>query len=198
MKEKEIWKEIPGFSGCFASNLGRIKTEDRYIEFECSGRIVKRLAEGKIVNQRNHSSGYLAVNLHKNGKRQTFLVHRLIALTFLGQSENLTVNHIDGDKKNNKVENLEWITIQENVKKFFERNLDIHPKESRKKSSDSFFKMILKKTFGDVKGIKIDGSDLVFEDIPTLADFLCAENKKIYRALKSNKEFRGLTFTILK
>lgn len=129
MEELEIWKEIPGFDECFASNLGNIKTLDRTIEYSCGEKIVKRFVPGKIVNKRLMSKGYLAVFLHKDGVRQTFLVHRLVAITFLGNNSGLTVNHKDGNKLNNHISNLEWLSLEENIKHY---NEELKPKKGFK------------------------------------------------------------------
>lgn len=80
-----------------------------------SGKIYS-LRSGRFLSCVEQRTGYLCVTLSQDGKRDNFSVHRLVALTHLDNSENLpVVNHIDGDKKNNKVTNLEWCTHQENV-----------------------------------------------------------------------------------
>ena len=64
------------------------------------------------------SNGYLRIQLSRTDgkKRERFLVHRLVAATFLGPSRGRQVNHKDGDKTNNRVENLEWCTASENAR----------------------------------------------------------------------------------
>jgi hypothetical protein len=101
---KEIWKPIEGFEGLYEiSNLGNVKSLRRY---HASERILKAYL---------HTNGYLAVNLYKNGKRLTKKIHRLVAETFIENHHHLCeVNHIDGCKTNNKIENLEWCTSQQN------------------------------------------------------------------------------------
>ncbi len=96
---KEIWKDIEGYEGLYqVSNLGRIKN-------------FKNQIHAVSVDK----YGYLQVTLYYKEKPRCFRVHRLVAKAFIPNSENkLTVNHIDGNKKNNKVDNLEWNTIQEN------------------------------------------------------------------------------------
>lgn len=98
---KEIWKDIPGYEGLYqASNLGRIRSLIR-----------NKILIGGIKN------GYREVILCKNGKRKYMLVHRLIAQTFLENKKNKPqINHIDGNKHNNNVNNLEWCTRSENMK----------------------------------------------------------------------------------
>lgn len=99
---KEMWKDIPKYEGLYqASNLGRIK------------RLYKN-GKQKILKQVNDVNGYLRVNLSKNNVIKNAQVHRLIAITFLGESY-LTVNHKDENKHNNKLSNLEYMTIQKNI-----------------------------------------------------------------------------------
>ncbi len=104
--EKEVWRDIPGFEGYQASNLGRIKS----FKLQKNGRILKQ-------SKRKNLSGYLGVQLFfENGKRDR-KVHRLVCLAFHDNPENKpTVNHIDGNHENNCADNLEWATYAEQNK----------------------------------------------------------------------------------
>ena len=107
----EIWKDICGYEGIYqVSNQGRIKSLERWVERKGQGpkfipETIIRLKEGE----------YYRVNLHKNGTAKTFLVHRIVAITFLSNPYDYKiVNHKDGNKHNNSVANLEFCTSQEN------------------------------------------------------------------------------------
>jgi len=112
----EEWREVPGFEGKYiASNDGRIRTTVEYIENPHKGKIRiqknRHFKKDTLIGGKLSEKGYSRVNLGKN----VYLVHRIIALTFIPNPNNLPqINHIDGNKLNNNVANLEWVTNQEN------------------------------------------------------------------------------------
>jgi NUMOD4 motif/HNH endonuclease/AP2 domain len=111
----EEWRDIPGFEGHYkASSLGRIKSLDRVVVYS-TGQVVPY--KGRIMNPSINHQGYYRVHLSKQQERKVYAVHTLIAQSFFGNFENLTVDHIDGNKLNNKIENLQLITINENASK---------------------------------------------------------------------------------
>ena len=89
----EIWKHINGYEGLYEiSNKGRVRN-----------------AEGRILKARTQNKGYFYVTLHSNHKERKFTIHRLIAEAFIPKINGFNqVNHINGNKKDNSVENLEW------------------------------------------------------------------------------------------
>ena len=105
-------KDIPNYEGFYFATLdGKIFSHEKILQFGVN----KRLRLSKEKKQCNHAEGYLSVVLSKNRVNKTYLVHRLIALTFLPNPENKKmVNHKYGNKKNNCIENLEWCTRNEN------------------------------------------------------------------------------------
>jgi len=108
----EIWKDIIGYKGFYQiSNLGQIKSLDKISSI---GRKVK----GKILKLQINSSGYYSISLCKDNKVSTKMIHQLVAIAFLKHNPNglnLVVNHIDFNKLNNSVSNLEIITNRENT-----------------------------------------------------------------------------------
>lgn len=117
LSDDEIWVNIPEYEGSYqASNYGRIRSKDRMIKNKSNYYFRK----GKIKKISNATGGYKSVSLCKNGKRKTWLVHILVAKCFINNTLNKrTVNHIDCDKTNNNVLNLEWNTDSENIKYAF-------------------------------------------------------------------------------
>lgn len=100
---EEIWKTIDGYDGDFqVSNLGRVRSH--------------RQGHWKIRKTPLNSAGYPSVTLNFHKTQTTMTVHRLVALAFIPMVEGKAyINHIDGDKTNNRVDNLEWCTAEENI-----------------------------------------------------------------------------------
>ena len=97
---KEKWKEIEGFENYEVSNTGRVRNKE-----------TKHVLKSWLIN-----SGYYVTSLRKEGKGVNNLIHRLVALTFLEQEEGKNiVNHIDNNKLNNCVDNLEWVDHKGNI-----------------------------------------------------------------------------------
>lgn len=103
---EEIWKTIEDYPNYMVSNMGR----------------VKRLSTGyyrrteKILIPQLQSNGYLHIKLSQNGKSKCFLLHRLVAMVFVPNPDNLPqVNHINENKTDNRVENLEWCDRKYNI-----------------------------------------------------------------------------------
>jgi hypothetical protein len=99
--ENEIWKDIEGYEGVYqVSNLGRVKS--------------LKFGKEKIFKTHFNQKGYCLVTFTISiGKSDCFTIHRLVATAFLGKSD-LHVNHINGNKQDNRVENLEYVSNREN------------------------------------------------------------------------------------
>ena len=124
----EIWKDIPGYEGLYqVSNLGRVKS--LLYATRCS-----QVQREKILKVSEHN-GYLYVTLHKSKKQKTLRVHRLVASAFITNNTGKPcVNHINGNKKDNRLENLEWCTHKENSIHAWETGLQnrVHKKNNAK------------------------------------------------------------------
>lgn len=132
----EVWKDIKGYEGLYqVSNFGRVKSLFRY---------------KKILKLCKSESGYLCVNLYKNKKMKRITVHRLVAENFINKPT-LEVNHKDGNKENNFISNLEWVTTKENIihrfkvlkqkpyRKYTDENIDWNTKQGINKYARLYY-----------------------------------------------------------
>lgn len=122
---KEEWRDIEGYEGLYqVSNKGRIKSLSRErtrLSFQGKGGCLRE----RILKSSLTSDGYEGVILYKTGQRKSFKVHKLVVEAFIEtQSGKLYVNHMDGNKENNNVLNLERCTPQHNVKHAYENGLN--------------------------------------------------------------------------
>lgn len=123
---KEIWKDIKGYEGLYQiSNLGRVKSlGNEYRKKE------------KYLKLQYSRDGYQRLGLRKSGVAKCEYIHRLVAIAFIPNPLNKPqVNHIDGNKQNNKVNNLEWVTPFENTHHAYKNNLVPHKNEKTPKKT---------------------------------------------------------------
>lgn len=125
----EIWKDIEGYEGLYqVSNLGRVKSLERVVS-RSDGRTQK--VSDKIRKSYLDDDGYPRLSLSREGAKKTVKIHRLVAQAFIyrkaGASE---VNHLNGNKQDNSVSNLEWVTSEENIEHSFREGLHNSPKKS--------------------------------------------------------------------
>jgi hypothetical protein len=110
----EIWKDVVGYEGLYqVSNLGRVKSLERKFVTSDGKKMVKK---ERVLKPGKDSKGYLHIRFCINDHFPSFKVHRVVAKAFLGTSKSdMQVNHINGIKSDNRVENLEWVTPKENM-----------------------------------------------------------------------------------
>lgn len=127
---EEIWIDIKNYEGLYKiSNYGRVKSLDRTINQLGYSRIFK----GRIMSPNKNNSGYYSIMIRKDGVSKRFLIHRLVMINFIGIDENkLDVNHKDGNKLNNRLDNLEWVTKSENSKHMVKNGLSNYDKQKKK------------------------------------------------------------------
>ncbi len=118
---EEIWKDIKGWEGLYqVSNLGRVKrlADKFYVKDPYWNREYYKTINEKIIKQHVGNLGYMELQLTNPHTKKVIMIrtHILIAQAFVPNPENKTVvNHIDGNKLNNSVKNLEWVTNYENI-----------------------------------------------------------------------------------
>ena len=156
--EFEYWRTIPSFPVYSASNYGRIRNE----------------GTGRIMHVFVTPRGYLSLTLRRDNNQVPVAVHRLVAEAFLGGPHpGLDVNHIDGDKTNNCIENLEWCTREENVRHAVSTGLRPGPRR---------------------KAVRIVETGEEFVSVTACADRIGADKSSVNWALKHSSTCRGYHF----
>lgn len=119
-KEIDVWVDIPEYEGLYKINkVGQIKRNERMLKTKI-----------------NHKTGYCEICLSKNNKKKYYLVHRLLMIVYKKQPNGKDyVNHKNGIRADNRLENLEWVSCSENIKDGYNRNLHHRRVLTRKQAS---------------------------------------------------------------
>lgn len=140
----EIWKDIPNYEGLYQiSDLGRIKS--------------LHWGKEKILKQtiRSKNYPYYFIGLLKDKKRKYYAIHRLVAEVFVANPNKYTqVDHIDGNKLNNKANNLEWVTPKENTQRAWKIGLAKNTERQRKIAKETMLKRWKDNNHRKVAGVK--------------------------------------------
>lgn len=105
--------------------------------------------KNKFMSKNIKNTGYLQVNLYKDGKLKTKLIHRLVADAYINNPNKLKqVNHINGIKDDNRVENLEWVSAKQNTIHAWETGLCKNSKRQRQKAKETHSKVVLDMQYG--------------------------------------------------
>lgn len=166
----EIWKDIPNYEGIYqASTFGNVRTiegKTTYTEWHGERKWKSRVLKGRGDNKTTGKR----VSLWKDGKCKSWLVARLVAITFLGEPKyKATVNHKDGNRLNNKIENLEWLSLADNIRHGFETGLYRTQKPIKLKNEEKFFEFrslsqcdkFLRKNSGYTSSMIIKGKNVL-------------------------------------
>ena len=176
----EEWKSIEGFEGAYEiSNLGRLKS-------------FKKNKDGLVLQNNNSKGGYFSVVITYKGKTLYTRVHRLVALHFIENNciDKKHVNHIDGNKQNNVVSNLEWVTPRENTI----HSMGINPNQLKGMIYRNQFekpKTLIQLTLNGEFVAEFENSKLAFDKTGICArNILQVASKDVY---KLNTEGKSLT-----
>lgn len=169
----EVWKDVVGYEGLYkVSNLGRVK---------------KPMGAYDII-LRPFIKQYYVVTLSKHNKSKNYVVHRLVAQAFIPNPENKPeVNHIDGNKLNPNVTNLEWVTKSENAKHAYRTGLTVISSETRRKAALEAKKVISVPVY-------CKELDKLFSSLSDASRELGIHVANIHHASITNKPVNGYTF----
>jgi len=130
----EIWKDVLGFEGFYqVSNLGRVRSVDRVVVHPRYGDMRRK---SRVLKPSLSTCGYLSLVLCRDGVDSSKTVHSLVALAFIGDRPNgYQINHKDGNRFNNSLENLEYCTRLDNMRHAFDLGLMNTPKGEKHRSA---------------------------------------------------------------
>lgn len=176
----EIWKAVPGYEGSFeVSDKGNFRSLNRLVPSRYGK---PRNYPGKPLKVEEMQDGYKRIVLMKDAVKKRYMCHRLVAEAFIPNPDNLPyVNHIDGNRGNNCVENLEWCTQEQNEK----HAIDVLGKTMKGKTNPrSLYCVELDKTFKSMR-----------QAVLFLGDHAC--NEGIKKAILANRPYHGYNFKFI-
>ena len=164
----EQFLSVVGYEGIYeVSSFGRVRVLPRTWK---SGINTTQSRPGKILSQSSNTDGYKCVTLIKNGKTKGFKVHRLVAIAFITcKDSTLEVNHIDGDKAYNSLENLEWCSHTENMLHARKEGLWKLPKRG---NESKLSRKVVNTVSGEVYGCVADAGKAIGVKRSTLTNWL--------------------------
>ena len=179
----EKWKDVVDYEGLYkVSDLGRVKSVRRFRDNHGTPQLVPE----KIKNTRIKNSGYLMTDLYKENKQKSVMIHRIVAIAFLPNKENKeTVNHKDGNKLNNSVENLEWNSFSEQNKHFYEQGL---------KSKENIKKAIKAMNDKNARKIKCVETGEVFKSLSDASLFSKGDRRGVSLIIRSAKNTKNTAY----
>lgn len=176
------WRAVVGFEGEYeVSSDGQVRSIDRVRHYLANGKERKMRIRGRLRTQTDSWDGYKEVHLQQSDENKSYYarVHRLVAEAFIPNPNNLPqVNHIDGNKMNNCVENLEWCTAKENTQHAIQK---LHGCWMKDNTSSCL-------------RIKCLDADIWFDSMLDAGKWAGGNSSNLIIAMKNNKPYRGHVF----
>jgi hypothetical protein len=182
--EGEVWKDIKGYEGLYqVSNMGRVKSLEK--KCKCCGGGVRTI-RCKILKQTPYSNGYLMLSLSKENEIKKFMVHRLVAIMFIENTENKpTVDHKNTIITDNRVDNLRWATQKENLSN------EITRKRFKEIQSETGRKNVKFAQKSHEKKVKCVNTGEVFESLTKAGKHYGINSDGISSCCKGKKDYFG-------
>ena len=177
----EVWKDVDGFEGIYqVSNMGRLKS-------------FKSIPEGRVLSNKNSKGGYLSIVLN-NGKglKKSEKIHRLVAKAFIPNPENKPqVNHKNLNKQDNVVTNLEWATLNENMKHAYDNKPEFMNPLMYRNQVENPKKIVQKSIDGQVINVFLNAKDAMRKTNVCSRNILMVASKTEYLPGKYRKQAGG-------
>lgn len=185
--KKELWKDVVGYEGYYMiSNYGNVKSKLRHGN--------RGEEEWLNIKPYTHPYGYEIVDLRKNGTRKTVKIHRLVAIAFLGESD-LQVNHKNGIRNDNRLDNLEWVTPLENMRHSFDilkRDGSMKDRKHSEETKEKMKKSRMEKISEGSYSIKVTIDGVEYISVGEASRALGVYGSTIGRAIEKGKmSFKG-------
>lgn len=189
----KIWKAINGYEGIYeVSNQGRVRSLDRLVEYRHLGEPRQKFLKGRLLKGTVGTTGYLAVSLCKDSVSKPVDIHRLVAFAFVkGYSEIRNhVDHVDGNRQNNRAENLRWCSNRENHNFELARNRN----SLGQKDSESCRKNLVQVHESKQKPVLCVETKQVYPSATRAAQAIGVTKQSIWYSLKHGGKCKGFHF----
>lgn len=196
---EEIWRPVVGWEGLYEiSTMGNVRSVDKNVGMRTHGKKTTKFVKGRMLTPQHDKDGYTVIHLRDtfNGRNRLLKVHRLVAETFIPNPNNYpAIDHINGIRDDNRVENIRWCTISQNA------NFELAHKnrsESIRKSYENNPKLreIRSKTFGKCNCIPVDvwyNGEYIgrFESMVYFCRKYSLNQGAIWKSTKECKDYKG-------
>lgn len=184
---KQIWKDVKGYEGLYqVSNTGRVRS----LNYRNTGKV-------QVLKSQGQTQAYLLVRLCKEGASKLYLIHRLVAEAFIPNPNNYKeINHVDENKQNNIVSNLEWCTREynQNYGTINKRRSEKHKGKILSEEHKAKISKAKKGNHNSAKKVICIELKRIFDSVSEAAEYLDYNVNTFYHAINNSGRVKGYTF----